>query len=75
MAFCGRNLGVALAVGLALPSLALAQDLDVKVVSLTSPVKVGGKAKLTVETAPKAQCTPNLLSTSGGANVGTKLRG
>jgi hypothetical protein len=73
--FAVAGLGVALVVGLAIPSVVLAQDLNVKVVSVTSPVKVGGQAKLTVETAPKARCTPNLQSKSGAANYGTKVTG
>lgn len=39
--------------------------LEVKVVSLTSPVSLGSQATLTVQTAPKATCTPTVQYKSG----------
>ena len=44
---------------------AYAQDVKVKVVSVTSPITAGSKATLTVQTDPNARCTPQVQYRSG----------
>ncbi len=54
--------------------LAQAQQLQVKVMTLTSPVKRGAVVRLAVKTSPGAQCTPVLeLKPGKGRALGKKI--
>ncbi len=51
-------LSLALVVILGSSPFALAQQIQVKVVVLTSPVKPGAVARLVIRTSSRAQCSP-----------------
>ncbi len=58
-----------LAVMLVSAPFAFGQDLSIKVVTVTSPVRAGTQAALTIHTTPGAQCTPSVQSQTGTATV------
>ncbi len=57
-------LGLALALVVILGSspFALVQQIQVKVVALTSPVKPGAVARLVLQTSPRAQCMRSVVA-------------
>ncbi len=56
---------LALAIVLAFASSAAAQQLQIKLVSLTSPVSPGADATITVQTVPNATCMITVIYKSG----------
>lgn len=56
---------LALALVPLLASVAFAQQLQIRVVSLTSPVSPGDDASITIQTAPNASCSITVIYKSG----------
>src|SRR3990172_8035631 len=48
-----------------LASVAFAQQLQIRIVSLTSPVSPGDDASITIQTAPNASCSITVIYKSG----------
>jgi hypothetical protein len=69
--FAAAGIGIML-IGLIAAPRASARDLYLNMVSMTSTVKPGEMATLTIRTAPNAQCVPTVRSKSG-MNVSSRL--
>lgn len=52
-----------------LVSVALAQPLQIRVMSLTLPVSPGGDASITIQTAPNASCSITVIYKSGSSRA------